>query len=339
MCKRFYGECLAFSERVARFRVLCYTEITKRGLSQIPHEYSRILALLFSIGNNWRKLAFTMNIGEFKYLRPKTIKEACELKDKFRESNFLAGGTFLIPLARHTQNIPKNLISLKGIPKLSEINLKRSILTIGATATLDDLAQDVFIKEKLPLLSEVLSYVSSAQIRNMATIGGSLCCGLPWVDLPIALLILDAQIEIAGFKANALVSIDDFMAAPKLVVKNKLLSNIKIKIPNQRLRYGFVRFSKTTESDLPLVSVCAAISQGHNNKQKVIFAVNFGNRFSRRLNNTEKIFKENKLVLEWNSELENLIKQEIQILETDEYRRSIIIVCFKKAVEKINADY
>lgn len=276
-----------------------------------------------------------MKIAEFKYHRPKTIKEACELKEKLKDSSFLAGGTFLIPLSRRTNTIEKNIISLKSIPQLSELSLRRTTLTIGSMVTMDDLCSDVLVKEKIPLLSEVASYVSSSQIRNMASVGGNLCCGLPWTDLAIVLLVLDAQIEISGSKSSESLNIAEFLKAPKLAIKNRLLKNIKIKIPSLKMQYAFVRIPKDTDRDIPLVSVCVAIKDKEKNKPEVVFAVNFGNRFPTRLTNIEKLYKNNSHI-RWDGQLENKISEEVEGLESSAYRRDIILTCFKRAVEKLN---
>src|SRR5713226_4391578 len=48
-------------------------------------------------------------------------------------------------------------------------------LKVGATATIDQLAQHPDVQAKFPGLAEAAGSIGSPQIRNLGTIGGNLC--------------------------------------------------------------------------------------------------------------------------------------------------------------------
>lgn len=71
---------------------------------------------------------------------------------------------------------PPRVVNLKTIPDANRITYDpKGILTIGATATLTQIAEHPDVKELLPGLVEAVESVATPQIRNMGTIGGNLC--------------------------------------------------------------------------------------------------------------------------------------------------------------------
>ena len=67
------------------------------------------------------------------------------------------------------------LVNLKTIPEAGKITLDASGLTLGATATLTQIAANEDIRKFAPGLVEAIESVATPQIRNLGTIGGNLC--------------------------------------------------------------------------------------------------------------------------------------------------------------------
>jgi xanthine dehydrogenase YagS FAD-binding subunit len=109
----------------------------------------------------------------FQYLRTTTAKSAVALIQKDKNSKFIAGGTNLIDLMKRGVLSPEKLIDINHIP-LKQIVLTGNKIHIGALATNTAVAEHSLIKEKLPLLSLALQAGASAQLRNVATIGGNI---------------------------------------------------------------------------------------------------------------------------------------------------------------------
>jgi len=109
----------------------------------------------------------------FQYLRTTTAKSAAALIQKDKNSKFIAGGTNLIDLMKRGVLSPEKLIDINHVP-LKQIVLIGDKIHIGALATNTAVAEHPLIKEKLPLLSLALQAGASAQLRNVATIGGNI---------------------------------------------------------------------------------------------------------------------------------------------------------------------
>ena len=109
----------------------------------------------------------------FQYLRTTTSKSALALLSKDKAAKFLAGGTNLIDLMKRGVTTPEKLIDINHIP-LKQIELKGDKIIIGALASNTAVAEHALIKEKLPLLAMALNAGASAQLRNVATVGGNM---------------------------------------------------------------------------------------------------------------------------------------------------------------------
>lgn len=109
----------------------------------------------------------------FQYLRTTTAKSAISLLVKDKNAKFLAGGTNLIDLMKRGVTAPEKLIDINHVP-LKQIEQIGNKIHIGALASNSAVAEHALIKEKLPLLSWALQAGASAQLRNVATVGGNM---------------------------------------------------------------------------------------------------------------------------------------------------------------------
>ncbi|WP_421943791.1 FAD binding domain-containing protein [Pedobacter sp.] len=109
----------------------------------------------------------------FQYLRTTTAKSALALLIKDKNSKFIAGGTNLIDLMKRGVTAPEKLIDINHVP-LKNIELIGDKIIIGALTSNTAVAENALIKEKLPLLAMALNAGASAQLRNVATVGGNM---------------------------------------------------------------------------------------------------------------------------------------------------------------------
>jgi xanthine dehydrogenase YagS FAD-binding subunit len=109
----------------------------------------------------------------FDYIRTSSAKAAVDAKNKNASSQFIAGGTNLVDLMKKGVTTPEKLIDINGLP-LKQITEDAKGISIGALALNSDVAEHPLIKLKYPLLVQALNAGASAQLRNMATIGGNI---------------------------------------------------------------------------------------------------------------------------------------------------------------------
>lgn len=109
----------------------------------------------------------------FDYAKPATIAAAVTAVSKDKGARFIAGGTNLVDLMKRGVTAPEKLVDITGLP-LNVIEQKGNAIHIGALVLNSAVAGNETIKKQLPLLSQALTAGASAQIRNMATVGGNM---------------------------------------------------------------------------------------------------------------------------------------------------------------------
>jgi xanthine dehydrogenase YagS FAD-binding subunit len=88
---------------------------------------------------------------------------------------FIGGGTNLLDLMKGGIEQPARLIDITHIAGLDQIGtLPGGGLRIGALVRNSDLANHSLVRARYPLLTQALLSGASAQLRNMATVGGNL---------------------------------------------------------------------------------------------------------------------------------------------------------------------
>jgi 4-hydroxybenzoyl-CoA reductase subunit beta len=117
-----------------------------------------------------------MRLPLFEFRAPHTLDEAARILDGEGASAMpLAGGTDLLPNMKRRQQVPRTLMSLRGIEDLRQARLEPSATRLGACLTLGDIAADARFRNGMTALAQASSFVATPQIRNMATLGGNLC--------------------------------------------------------------------------------------------------------------------------------------------------------------------
>ena len=88
-------------------------------------------------------------------------------------ARYLAGGTNLVDLMRETIERPQLLVDVTGLSGQVEPTPEGG-LRIGAGVTNAAVAADPRVRQRYPLLAQAILAGASAQIRNVATVGGNI---------------------------------------------------------------------------------------------------------------------------------------------------------------------
>jgi xanthine dehydrogenase YagS FAD-binding subunit len=86
---------------------------------------------------------------------------------------YLAGGTTLLDLMKLDVMHPERVVDINGLSSLSNIEAGPQGLRLGALAHMSAVARHPAIVRDYPVISQSLLLAASAQIRNMATLGGN----------------------------------------------------------------------------------------------------------------------------------------------------------------------
>ncbi|MFJ4467754.1 FAD binding domain-containing protein [Streptomyces sp. NPDC089424] len=109
----------------------------------------------------------------FEYVRPTQTDDAVAVATADSQASFLAGGTTQLDLMKDGVLHPDRLVDITRLPLRGIMHTPESV-HVGALTTMEDLAADTVLRERLPFVREALLLGASTQLRNMATIGGNL---------------------------------------------------------------------------------------------------------------------------------------------------------------------
>ncbi|WP_375287196.1 FAD binding domain-containing protein [Sphingomonas sp.] len=109
----------------------------------------------------------------FTYTRADHPAQAVDVAQALAGAKYLGGGTNLIDLMRETIERPAALVDVTALDDtITETD--EGGLRIGAAAKNTALAAHPLVRRRYPMLSRAIVAGASAQIRNMATVGGNL---------------------------------------------------------------------------------------------------------------------------------------------------------------------
>jgi xanthine dehydrogenase YagS FAD-binding subunit len=90
------------------------------------------------------------------------------------KTQFLAGGTTLVDLMRLEVLTPERVVDINALDaRYGAVEAGTEGLRLGAMARMSAVADDAAILRDYPVIAQTLTLAASAQLRNMATLGGN----------------------------------------------------------------------------------------------------------------------------------------------------------------------
>jgi xanthine dehydrogenase YagS FAD-binding subunit len=110
----------------------------------------------------------------FTLERADTARLAADAVAATADARFIAGGTNLLDLMKLQIETPRHLVDISRLPMNEIAETSDGGLRIGALVANSDLAADLRIRRRYPMLAQSLLAGASPQLRNRATVGGNL---------------------------------------------------------------------------------------------------------------------------------------------------------------------
>ncbi len=111
----------------------------------------------------------------FDVVRPRSLDEVIVARAAHGESRLLGGGTDLVVNIRRGIVAPPVLIDINGVPELRTIKADASAIEIGAAVTLAEVAAHPGVARHYLVVAEAAGHIAGPTHRNMGTVGGNLC--------------------------------------------------------------------------------------------------------------------------------------------------------------------
>src|SRR5579875_639170 len=150
----------------------------------------------------------------FDLVEPQSLDEALALLDPEDPGvRAIAGGTALMLMIKSGFLQPRRLVSLRRIGGIAAIGASaEGGLVLGAMARLRDVERAPAVRERAPVIAEMLRGHSNVRVRTVATVGGNLAHGDPHMDLPPVLIALDAAVRVRGAGGSRSIAVADLLS-------------------------------------------------------------------------------------------------------------------------------
>ncbi len=198
-----------------------------------------------------------------KYARAESVAEAVRLLQEGGDgARPLAGGTDVIVQARERTRDIDLFVDIKHIPEVVDIRHGADgSLTIGAATPCYQIYGDATIAERFPILVDSTSLIGGTAIQGRASLGGNLCNSSPAADGIPSLIVLEAQVEIAGPNGRRTVAVEDFCTAPgrNVLGSGEFVVSLSFPAPAAGSGARFLRFIPRNEMDIAVTNAATQI--------------------------------------------------------------------------------
>lgn len=278
---------------------------------------------------------------EFAYHAPQKLEEALKLL-RSPGAMLLAGGTDLINRLKLNTAQPSEVIYLGGVKELQEIDSSRGI-SFGAMVPMTAIERIKGLQESYTCLYEAIHSVGGQQIRNMATVAGNIANASPAADSPVALMVLGAVCELGlideqGKLVRRELPVEEIFQGPGKTSLKQGEMILSIKLPKIDGRSG-CSFQKNArvKLDVAKASAAAFLQLDGDICEDIRVATGSVGPKPARAPHVEAALKGKKLepdaIKAAAEEIEKDIKPITDVRSTDKYRRRIMRVLVRDAVE------
>jgi xanthine dehydrogenase FAD-binding subunit len=291
-----------------------------------------------------KKEGTTMNLWQ-NYVRPKDLSEAMDaFATAPRPLLPIAGGTDLLLDLEQGRHAPvQTLIDVTSIAELNCLEITGDELFIGASVPVNRIVLDPLAVTHAQALTEACDLIAGPQVRNVATLGGNVAHALPAADGTIALLALDAQVEIASAMGTRRVPFKDLFLGPgKSSLKHgeELIVGFYLPLTNYHQSSCFKRIMRPQGVALPILNCAVWLEREEDIVKDIRIAVGPGGGTPFRAIQAEDSLRGHILnETTFESSLEALLTQAkfrtSARRASADYRRYIVSGLFKDVVESV----
>lgn len=169
-----------------------------------------------------------------------------------------AGGTDLMVLLEAGRLPHRRLLDIWSVGDLGGIVASPDTIGIGALVTYTELLESDVVARELPLLGDAARQTGAAAIQNRGTVGGNIANASPAADLPPALLVYDAVVEVASVRGRRHIPYVDFHRGYKQMdlAPDELI--LSVNLPRDRGRWKQVYRKVGTRRAQAISKICFA---------------------------------------------------------------------------------
>jgi carbon-monoxide dehydrogenase medium subunit len=209
------------------------------------------------------------------YKTPTSVAEALDILGAYDgQAQIIAGGTDLVIELQEGKHSVECLVDVTRIPGLDRIEQQGEWIVLGPNVTFRQIKESSLLQERARVLSEAAGSVGALQIQTVATLAGNVASALPAADGSVALLALDAEIEIAASEGRGWRPMGELFLGPgKSAVdsRRQMITSIRFPAPGEGHGSAWERIGRRRALVLPILN-CAVSIQLDSDGQQIDWA-------------------------------------------------------------------
>lgn len=196
------------------------------------------------------------------YQKANSVQEAIDLLKADPGARLMSGGTDVLVKLHKGKPGYDRLVDIHGLAELDFVTLAgNGDLSIGPGCCFTRVLEAEPVRTRIPILADALAAIGGPQVRNMGTIGGNLCNGVPSADSATPLLALNAVLTLQGPEGATRMPLREFFLGPgKVALKHgQVLTAITITRDNYADLSGhFHKYAMRDAMDIATIN-CSAV--------------------------------------------------------------------------------
>ncbi len=271
-----------------------------------------------------------------------SIRDALDIRgNSLGYSVFIAGGTdLLLDILQNRHPPVHTLVDVSEIPELTALEIRGNELFIGASVIHRRLHASSLVKKHAYSLNVASGLIGGPQVRNTATIGGNVAHALPAADGTIALLALDAEVEITSISGQKRIPISDLFLGPGKSIlddKNEILVGFYLNKSTTGQASDFRRIMRPQGVAIAILNTAIWLQSRGDIIEDIRIAVGPSGPIPRRMIDTENVLRNKTLTEEIILNAQHTLLQEARFRTspyraTKEYREKMAGILLRESL-------
>jgi carbon-monoxide dehydrogenase medium subunit len=198
------------------------------------------------------------------YETPTSVEETVEILAQYGgQARIIAGGTDLMIELQEGRHSVECLVDVTRIPELDRIEQDGDRIVLGPNVSFRQIQESPLLQEQARVLAEAAASVGALQIQTMATLAGNVVSALPAADGCVALLALDAEVEIADSAGRTWQPVGELFLGPgqsAVDPRRQMLTAIRFPAAGMRQGSAWERIGRRRALVLPILNCAVSLA-------------------------------------------------------------------------------
>lgn len=188
-----------------------------------------------------------MKAAKFDYIQVKNVQDALTELSKEPNARLMAGSQSLGPMLNLRLVRPSKIVDISNVEELRQVKLEAKQIKIGAGVRHADIEDGIHSELRGHMMQTVASRIAYRGVRNRGTLGGSLAHADPAADWVVAMVALNASVELTSAEAKVrVIPMSDFMIAAYTteIQEQEMITAVLVPALSASASFGYYKFAR-----------------------------------------------------------------------------------------------